>query len=370
MGARRRRVRVGRAGGARRGGALRAALGHRRHHPRHERALARRAAGRGHRRAAPRPGRPPSGAQRASSAGRTCRSRRRCSTTCRAGPERRSALPRRARRHRRGAGARRLGEPRRAVRLRDLRHRRPRQRLLPRPLPRRAGGARGRRRARADDGGRAHDPRSSARCPRTSASSGWVPHAELLPHCAAMVCHGGSGTVRQGLAAGVPLVVLPLFADQPENARLVHGVGAGIALQLHGSARATVDDALACLDRLPGAVRAVLTGPGVPRRRRAGRCRGRGAAADRRRRAAAARARPGAARLHVAGLGLLRTGRGSAGVADAPAAPTGSTRPACARRCRCRTSRRGRRPPRRAARRASRPRSGCGTGSRCRATAR
>ena len=66
------------------------------------------------------------------------------------------------------------------------------------------------------------------------------PQAELLPHCAAMVCHGGSGTVRQGLAAGVPLVVLPLFADQPENARLVHRIGAGVALQLDGSARATL----------------------------------------------------------------------------------------------------------------------------------
>jgi UDP:flavonoid glycosyltransferase YjiC (YdhE family) len=109
--------------------------------------------------------------------------------------------------------------------------------------------------------GRAHDPEELGPLPANARVQNWVPHAELLPHCAAMVCHGGSGTVRQGLAAGVPLVVLPLFADQPENARLVHGLGAGIALQLHGSARATVDDALDCLDRLPGAVRAVLAGP-------------------------------------------------------------------------------------------------------------
>jgi UDP:flavonoid glycosyltransferase YjiC (YdhE family) len=45
-----------------------------------------------------------------------------------------------------------------------------------------------------------------------------------------MVCHGGSGTVRAGLAAGVPMAVLPLFADQPYNADRVAGLGAGIAL--------------------------------------------------------------------------------------------------------------------------------------------
>jgi MGT family glycosyltransferase len=58
----------------------------------------------------------------------------------------------------------------------------------------------------------------------------WVPQADVMPHTAAMVCHGGSGTVRAGLAAGVPLAVLPLFADQPFNARRVTELGAGVTL--------------------------------------------------------------------------------------------------------------------------------------------
>jgi N-glycosyltransferase len=37
--------------------------------------------------------------------------------------------------------------------------------------------------------------------------------------------------VREGLAAGIPQVVLPLFADQPFNAARVHALGAGIALE-------------------------------------------------------------------------------------------------------------------------------------------
>jgi UDP:flavonoid glycosyltransferase YjiC (YdhE family) len=59
----------------------------------------------------------------------------------------------------------------------------------------------------------------------------WVPQADVLPHVAAMVCHGGFGTVRAGLCAGVPLAVAPLFADQPYNARRVAELGAGIALE-------------------------------------------------------------------------------------------------------------------------------------------
>jgi UDP:flavonoid glycosyltransferase YjiC (YdhE family) len=45
-----------------------------------------------------------------------------------------------------------------------------------------------------------------------------------------VVCHGGSGTVRGALAAGVPMVVVPLGADQPHNAQRVAAAGAGIAV--------------------------------------------------------------------------------------------------------------------------------------------
>jgi UDP:flavonoid glycosyltransferase YjiC (YdhE family) len=44
------------------------------------------------------------------------------------------------------------------------------------------------------------------------------------------VCHGGSGTTFGALAAGVPLVIVPMFADQPVNARLVSAAGAGLVV--------------------------------------------------------------------------------------------------------------------------------------------
>jgi UDP:flavonoid glycosyltransferase YjiC (YdhE family) len=59
----------------------------------------------------------------------------------------------------------------------------------------------------------------------------WVPQRAVMPHAAAMVGHGGSGSTLTALAAGVPQVLVPLFVDGPANARRVAELGAGIALE-------------------------------------------------------------------------------------------------------------------------------------------
>jgi MGT family glycosyltransferase len=59
----------------------------------------------------------------------------------------------------------------------------------------------------------------------------WVPQQDVLGHASAAVVHGGSGSTLGALAAGVPLVVVPLFADQPQNARRVAEVGAGLSVE-------------------------------------------------------------------------------------------------------------------------------------------
>jgi UDP:flavonoid glycosyltransferase YjiC (YdhE family) len=62
-----------------------------------------------------------------------------------------------------------------------------------------------------------------------------APHAALFPQAAAVVTHAGMGTVTRALAAGVPLVCLPLGRDQPDvAARVVH---AGVGLRLRPGAR-------------------------------------------------------------------------------------------------------------------------------------
>ena len=50
---------------------------------------------------------------------------------------------------------------------------------------------------------------------------------QLFPRCAAVVHHGGVGTVAECFAAGVPQAVLPIAWDQKDNATRVKRLGAG-----------------------------------------------------------------------------------------------------------------------------------------------
>ncbi len=62
----------------------------------------------------------------------------------------------------------------------------------------------------------------------------WVDEPGLLGHAAAVVGHGGAGTTLSALAAGCPLVGVPLFGDQPMNVAAVAAAGAGVVVTLDG----------------------------------------------------------------------------------------------------------------------------------------
>jgi hypothetical protein len=55
----------------------------------------------------------------------------------------------------------------------------------------------------------------------------YISLATVLPRCDLVLSHGGSGTVVAALALGLPQVIVPIFADQPENAARVAALGAG-----------------------------------------------------------------------------------------------------------------------------------------------
>ena len=57
-----------------------------------------------------------------------------------------------------------------------------------------------------------------------------APHSQLLREAAAVITHCGHGTVIRSLAAGVPLVCMPMGRDQNENAARVVHHGAGVRL--------------------------------------------------------------------------------------------------------------------------------------------
>ncbi len=75
----------------------------------------------------------------------------------------------------------------------------------------------------------------------------WVPHQSLLPHADLVVTHAGHGTVMAALAAGVPLVCLPMGRDQHGTAEQVAAVGAGVSLDSSSDAthlRSAIDRVL------------------------------------------------------------------------------------------------------------------------------
>lgn len=58
-------------------------------------------------------------------------------------------------------------------------------------------------------------------------AAAYAPFGPLLKKAAALVHHGGIGTLSQGLAAGVPQLVMPMAHDQPDNAHRLRRLGAG-----------------------------------------------------------------------------------------------------------------------------------------------
>jgi UDP:flavonoid glycosyltransferase YjiC (YdhE family) len=65
--------------------------------------------------------------------------------------------------------------------------------------------------------GRQIDPAEFAPQPANVHIERYILQATLLPRCTATVSHGGSGSVMGALAHGLPMVLIPMGADQPLN---------------------------------------------------------------------------------------------------------------------------------------------------------
>ncbi|RKT88024.1 glycosyltransferase, MGT family [Saccharopolyspora antimicrobica] len=97
--------------------------------------------------------------------------------------------------------------------------------------------------------GRQIDPAEFGPQPEHVRIAQYVNQDEVLPHCDAVVSHGGSGSVMGALAHGLPSLLVPIGADQPMNAE--RGKELGVALVLDAltatpvDARAAVSELLA-----------------------------------------------------------------------------------------------------------------------------
>ena len=79
--------------------------------------------------------------------------------------------------------------------------------------------------------GRDQDPAELAPFPANARVERFIPQAELLPSCAAIVHHGGAGTTFGALAHGVPQVILPQGADNYELAAMCERAGVAEVLR-------------------------------------------------------------------------------------------------------------------------------------------
>ena len=59
----------------------------------------------------------------------------------------------------------------------------------------------------------------------------WVDRSDVMEEADVVLRHRGSETVFAALGAGIPLVIVPLFADQFENGRRVQGVRSGLTVE-------------------------------------------------------------------------------------------------------------------------------------------
>jgi UDP:flavonoid glycosyltransferase YjiC (YdhE family) len=75
----------------------------------------------------------------------------------------------------------------------------------------------------------------------------FLPQTKLLPLVDLVITHGGNNTTTEAFHHGKPLIVLPQFWDQYDNAQRVHETGHGVRLPTYEFADA---DLTGAIDRL------------------------------------------------------------------------------------------------------------------------
>ena len=75
----------------------------------------------------------------------------------------------------------------------------------------------------------------------------FLPQTSLLPRVDLVITHGGNNTITEALHFGVPMIVLPLFWDQHDNAQRMDETGHGVRLPTYTSEPEQMSDGI---DRL------------------------------------------------------------------------------------------------------------------------
>jgi UDP:flavonoid glycosyltransferase YjiC (YdhE family) len=101
--------------------------------------------------------------------------------------------------------------------------------------------------------GRDLDPADFAPHPPNVRVERFISQALILPHCSAMLAHGGYGSLMAALRHGVPVVSVPLEAlDNRSNAAKLERLGAGIAIHEESRSSRAIGDAVGAVLTKPG----------------------------------------------------------------------------------------------------------------------
>ena len=89
------------------------------------------------------------------------------------------------------------------------------------------------------------DPATLGAVPTGVTVRAYVPMSTLLPAADLVAFHGGSGTMLAALAAACPMVIVPLAADQPDNAEQCAAAGVARVVPFEGLTANAVRDTIA-----------------------------------------------------------------------------------------------------------------------------
>jgi UDP:flavonoid glycosyltransferase YjiC (YdhE family) len=88
------------------------------------------------------------------------------------------------------------------------------------------------------------DPDSLGPVPPSVVVHAYMPMSTLLPAADLVAHHGGSGTMLAALAVGTPQVIVPIAADQPDNADQCHNAGVGRIVALEDADATAIKTAI------------------------------------------------------------------------------------------------------------------------------
>ncbi|XP_075036523.1 UDP-glucuronosyltransferase 1A1-like isoform X1 [Mixophyes fleayi] len=81
----------------------------------------------------------------------------------------------------------------------------------------------------------------------------WLPQNDLLAHpkARAFITHAGSHGIYEGICNAVPMVMLPLFGDQMDNAKRIESRGAGVTINVLDMTPLDLSNALESVINIP-----------------------------------------------------------------------------------------------------------------------